>query len=258
MPSHSSKPPRIALGIDVGGTGIKGALVDTRRGKLTVKRHRIPTPRPVTPAAVAQTVAEIARHFAWEGPLGCTVPARVRQGVLETASNIDPSWIGTDAQVLFGEATGSPTTVLNDADAAGIAEVRFGAGKDQEGVVLVLTFGTGIGSALFIDGRLVPNTELGHLRLDGATLEDRASNAARKKEKLGWEQWAERVQSALAHLEFILAPDLIVMGGGVSRRDRWKKFSHLLRTHARLVPARHENDAGLIGAAWAAYRATRD
>lgn len=244
----------LVLGIDVGGTGIKGAPVDVRTGHLARPRWRAPTPQPATPEAVAGAVAALARHFGWSGPIGCTVPARVRRGIVETASNIDPTWIGTDAEALLAEATGRPVRVLNDADAAGLAEVRFGAARDQPGTVLVLTLGTGIGSALFVDGRLVPNTELGHLELDGHVLEHRVSNGARRREELPWTTWAARLQRALDHLEFVLAPDLIVIGGGVSRPARWTAFGPLLRTRARLVPARLENEAGLVGAAWAAHQ----
>lgn len=245
----------VVLGVDVGGTGIKGALIDTRDGVLTRDRHRIPTPQPATPLAVAETVAEIARTFKWRGRMGCTMPARVRNGVVETAANIEKTWIGVDAHALFRKATGLHTSVLNDADAAGLAEIRFGAGRDQRGTVLMLTLGTGIGSALFTNGRLVPNTEFGHLELDGLILEHRASNAIRKRDELPWDQWAGRVQEVLEHVEFILSPDLIIIGGGISRPKRWDQFSHLLKTRARLAPAELENEAGAIGAAWAARRA---
>jgi polyphosphate glucokinase len=167
MAKKKHRLPQVVLGVDVGGTGIKGALVDTKAGALVGDRYRIPTPQPATPEAVAATVAEIAEHFKWSGRMGCTMPALVRRGTVESAINIDPSWVGTDAAALFAEATGHPAYVLNDGDAAGLAEVRFGAGAGQEGTVLVLTLGTGVGSALFVDGRLVPNTEFGHLQLDG-------------------------------------------------------------------------------------------
>lgn len=242
----------LALGIDFGGTGIKGALVNTRSGSLEADRHRIPTPDPATPETVAETVAELVRHFDWRGPVGCTVPGRVRNGVVETAANIDEAWIGTDAASLFAAATGMRAAVLNDADAAGLAELRFGAGANERGTLLVLTFGTGIGSALFRDGRMVPNAELGHIELGGKTIERWASNAARKKSDLSWKEWAGRVQKILDHLEFVLSPDLIVIGGGVSRPHRWERFGDLLRTRCRLERARLENEAGLVGAACAA------
>jgi polyphosphate glucokinase len=248
------KPPKIVLGVDIGGSGIKGALVDVRRGELVEKRLRIPTPQPATPPAVAETVAEITKHFKWKGRLGCTIPARVRRGTVETASNIDEAWIGTDAQKLIGKATGLRCTVLNDADAAGVAEVQFGAGKGKKGIVLVLTFGTGIGSALFIDGRLVPNTELGHLRWNGDIIENWAANSVREDEDLPWEAWAARVQDTLDHVEHLLAPDRIIIGGGVSRQKRWQEYAHHLDTRAKLVPAALTNEAGIVGAAWQARK----
>ncbi len=249
------KTPKIVLGVDIGGTGIKGALVDTKRGELKGDRHRIPTPQPATPKAVAKTVQEIVEHFKWTGRMGCTVPALVRRGTVETAINIDPRWVGTDAEKLMRKKTGLLTVVLNDADAAGLAEVRFGAGKGVEGTVVVITLGTGLGSALFVDGTLVPNTELGHLELDGVILEHTAANSVRVREELPWEAWAGRVQVALDHIEFILSPDLVIIGGGVSRPERWNEFGHLLKTRAQLVPAALTNEAGIVGAAWRARKA---
>ncbi len=247
------KPLVKALGIDVGGSGVKGAPVHLKRGALLADRFRLPTPQPATPEAVAETVAAVARKFAWDGPIGCTVPARVRQGIVETAANIDPSWIGTPAARLFRRHTGQPVAVLNDADAAGLAEVRFGAGRGERGVALLLTFGTGIGSALFLDGRLVPNTEMGHLLLNNRDAEDDAADAARERDGLSWEAWARtRVQPYLAHVEFLFAPDLLIVGGGVSRPDKWALFGPLLETRARLVPAALGNEAGIVGAAYAA------
>lgn len=249
------KSPKVVLGVDIGGTGIKGALVDTKRGELIGERHRIATPQPATPRAVAKTVAEIVEHFKWKGRIGCTVPARVRRGIVETAINITEDWIGTDASKLISKKAGLPALVLNDADAAGLAEIRFGAGKGESGTVMMLTLGTGLGSALFVDGTLVPNTEFGHLELDGVILEHTAANAVRVREDLPWEDWAERVQAALDHIEFILSPDLIIIGGGVSRPHRWEEFGHLLQTKARLVPAALTNEAGIVGAAWRARKA---
>jgi len=244
------KRSKTILGIDIGGSGIKGAPVDVKKGEMLTDRFRIPTPQPATPDAVAKTVAEIAQHFDWEGPIGCTVPSRVRNGITETASNIDKAWIGCKATKLLRKATGSPVAILNDADAAGIAEERYGAGRKQDGTVLMLTFGTGIGSALFIDGTLVPNTELGHLRWDHRIIEKFAADSIRQKDHLSWTEWAKkRVQPALEHYEFLLAPDLIIIGGGVSRLDRWEGFSPLLNTKAKLKPAKLGNDAGIIGAA---------
>lgn len=246
----------IVLGIDIGGSGIKGAPVDLQTGELTADRHRIPTPQPATPDAVAATVAEIARHFGWSGPIGCTLPARVQGGVAQTASNIDEAWIGTDASALIREATGCPTVVLNDADAAGVAEMAYGAGKatghDETGVALMLTFGTGIGSALFTDGALVPNTELGHIEFAGTTAEEYGSDRTRKQEDLSWGDWAKRVQELLGHYEFLFGPDLLIIGGGVSKKSKRGDYFDRLRTDAKLVPAALENEAGIVGAAYQA------
>jgi len=248
------KLPKIVLGVDIGGTGIKGSLVDVRRGELAKARLRIPTPKPATPEAVVSAVGEIVQHFKWKGRLGCTIPARVRRGVVETASNIDEGWIGTNLQKLIGKRIGLRCKVLNDADAAGIAEVQFGAGKGKKGVILVLTLGTGIGSALFVDGCLVPNTEFGHLRWKGDIIEKWAANSVREREELSWQAWAERVQDTLDHIEHILAPDRIIIGGGVSRQKRWQEYAHLLTTRAKLVPAALTNEAGIVGAAWQARK----
>lgn len=241
------------LGVDVGGSGIKGAPVDVESGALRAKRYRIPTPKPATPDAVAAVIAKIARHFNWTGPLGCCIPARVKQGVARTASNIDDSWIDTRVVDLFSEAVGAPAVVMNDADAAGIAEMQFGAGRNAGGLVLLLTFGTGIGSTLFYDGVLVPNTELGHLYLRHDVHAERfAADSARKRERLSWEAWGERVQDYLDHLEFLLAPDVIILGGGVSRPHKLDRYFHALHTEASLRPAELQNEAGIIGAAYAA------
>jgi len=251
--STSSKVPSRALGIDVGGSGVKAAPVQLKRGVLQARRKRLATPKPATPKAVAGVIEELVAAFRWTGAVGCTVPARVRDGVVETAANIASQWIGTDAGAMLSERLGRPVAVLNDADAAGLAEVRFGAGRSHKGVCLVLTFGTGIGSALFAQGRLVPNTELGHLHLEGRIAEHVAADSARTRDGLKWSDWAtNRVQPYLSRLEFLLAPDLIIIGGGVSRGDRWAEFGHLLKTHAELVPAQLGNEAGIVGAALAA------
>lgn len=246
------KRSKIILGIDIGGSGIKGAPVNVKKGEMLTGRHRIPTPQPATPEAVASTVADIAQHFDWDGPIGCTVPSRVRNGITETASNIDKAWIGCKAAKLLRKATGAPVAILNDADAAGIAEVAFGAGRKQKGTILMLTFGTGIGSALFINERLVPNTELGHLRWDEKRVAEKfAADSIREKDHLSWTRWAEkRVQPLLEHYEFILSPDLIIVGGGVSKPERWNQFSSKLKTNAVLKPAALGNEAGIIGAAY--------
>lgn len=238
------------LGIDIGGSGIKGAPVDVRTGTLTTDRHRIPTPDLSTPDNVADVVGELARHFEWQGPIGCTFPAIVRHGIVYTAANVHKSWIGTDAVTLFERATTCPVRVLNDADAAGVAEMVLGAGKHQRGVVIMLTFGTGIGSAIFVEGHLLPNTEFGHLPIRGKDAEHRASAKVRDDEKLSWEQWAGRVNEFLAQMEFFFSPDLFIIGGGVSKKQH--KFMHFLKTNAEIVPAQLLNEAGIIGAALAA------
>ncbi|MET7464884.1 polyphosphate--glucose phosphotransferase [Nonomuraea sp. NPDC005501] len=230
------------LGIDIGGSGIKGAPVDVSAGKLAQERLRIPTPHPSKPEPVAEVVRQIADHFSWSGPIGVTFPGVVRDGVVRTAANVHHSWIGVDAAELFGGAT-----VINDADAAGIAEMTFGEGRDRRGTVLMLTFGTGIGSALFIDGVLVPNTELGHLELHGKDAERRASDKAREDDDLGWDKWAERVEEYLRHVEMLFSPSLIVVGGGVSKKAH--KWLPHVRIDTPIVPAALQNEAGIIGAA---------
>ena len=234
------------FGIDVGGSGIKGAPVDTATGELTRERERIPTPSPSTPSAVAATVAELLREVP-PGRVGVTLPSVVVDGTALTAANIDPSWVGTDVRALLREATGREALVVNDADAAGLAEVRFGAARGVAGTVLVLTLGTGIGSALFRDGALVPNTELGHLELHGHDAETRASDAARKRDDLSWHDWASRVQAYLEHVDLLLRPDLVVLGGGVSKKS--EHWLPLLDVRPPLVPAGLKNEAGIVGAA---------
>ncbi|MFI6942033.1 polyphosphate--glucose phosphotransferase [Streptomyces sp. NPDC050418] len=241
------------FGVDIGGSGIKGAPVDLEQGDLAQPRHKVLTPQPATPEAVAGCVREVVEHFAWSGPLGVTFPGVVTGGsTIRTAANVDKGWIDVDARALLSEATGGlPVTVLNDADAAGVAEMRTGAGKGRKGTVLLLTFGTGIGSALFIDGKLVPNTELGHLELHGHDAEKRASTKARDDEQLTWEHWARRVQKYLAHLEMLFSPELFIVGGGVSRKSQ--KFLPLIEgIKAEIVPAELLNNAGIVGAAMAA------
>jgi polyphosphate glucokinase len=243
------------LGVDIGGSGIKGALVDANSGALTTKRRRIATPQPSTPEAIAGTVAEIGRHFRWKGPIGCTFPAIVKKGVIYSAANVDDSWIGINGRKLLKKATGCPVRLLNDADAAGIAEMRFGAGRDRKGVIFVITLGTGIGSAIFVGGTLLPNTELGHMHLMcGAhgvvEMEDYASDRARKAEGLGWNKWAGRVNEVLIALEALFSPDLFILGGGVSKKHH--KFLPLISTQADVVPAQLRNEAGIVGAAMAA------
>ena len=235
------------IGIDIGGTGIKGAAVDPDAGQLVGERVRLPTPHPATPEAVAATVVQLLDQMGVDGPVGLTLPAVVRAGVVETASNIDQAWIGTDAVELFGTATGRPVGVVNDADAAGIAEIRFGAGRHQAGVVVMVTLGTGIGSALFVDGVLVPNTELGHLPLHHGDAEDWAAESIRELDDLSWKAWAGRLERYLELVERVLWPQLIIVGGGVSAKA--DKFVPRLALSTVVVPAQLHNDAGIVGAA---------
>ena len=236
------------FGIDIGGSGVKGAPVDLATGELLDERYRIPTPQPSTPQAVAEAVAEVCAHFDWTGPLGCTVPAVVTSGIARSAANIDKSWIGTDVEALLRGATrASSVTVVNDADAAGLAEVSYGAAKGRRGVVIMLTLGTGIGSALVVDGVLVPNTELGHLEVDGHDAEKRASDSAREREDLSWKDWAARLDRYLTHVEMLFSPSLFVLGGGVSKKS--DKFVPLLTLQTPVIPAELRNNAGIAGAA---------
>jgi polyphosphate glucokinase len=237
----------IAFGIDIGGSGMKAAPVDLADGTLTADRFKIPTPRPATPAAMADVVAQLVAHFEWVGPVGVTFPAVVRRGVTLSAANVDKSWIGTDADALFTKSAGHDVHVVNDADAAGLAEMRYGAGRERDGVVLVLTFGTGIGSGLFVDGTLVPNTELGHIEVDGHDAEHRAAASARDRENLSWGDWAKRVERYLSTIVKLFSPDLIIVGGGASRKaDRWLPA---IDVGTEVVPAALTNEAGIVGAA---------
>jgi polyphosphate glucokinase len=223
--------------------------VDLSAGEFSDERVRIETPQPATPAAVAPVVAEVLAGFdaSPDTPVGITFPAVIQHGIARSAANVDEAWIGTDAETLFSETLGRQVLVVNDADAAGFAEVTFGAGKGVHGVVLVATLGTGIGSALFVDGRLVPNTELGHLEIDGHDAEKKAADAARERHDLSWAQWAKRLQRYFGHVEDLLWPDLIIVGGGVSKKH--EKFLPLLDLRTPIVPAQLRNDAGIIGAA---------
>jgi len=241
------------LGIDVGGSGVKGLLVETDTGAVQTERIRIPTPEPATPQTVAEAITQIVRSFEWGGPVGCGFPAVVQGGIIRTAANIDQSWIGTDAARLVTEETGCSTFVLNDADAAGIAEMRFGAGREVHGVVFIVTVGTGLGTALFVDGILLPNTELGHLFLHDVKAERYASDATRKKLDLSWEDWGARFNEYLLHLESLFWPDLVIIGGGASKK--YDKFAGLLSLRSPVVPAALLNNAGMIGAAVAAREA---
>jgi polyphosphate glucokinase len=238
------------LGIDIGGSGIKAAPVDVTTGKLLADRQKIETPRPALPDAVAEVVKKLTTSFSWSGPVGITFPGVVTDGVTRTAANMDPAWIGLDAAALFGQATGNPVRVLNDADAAGMAEVAFGAGAGEKGTVLMLTFGTGIGSALFIHGTLVPNTEFGHVELRGEDAEKRASERAKELHDMSWGKWAGNVDEYLRHIEAVLSPDLFIVGGGISKQsEKW--VPRLTGIRARIVPAALLNDAGIVGAAMA-------
>ena len=238
----------IILGIDIGGTGIKGAPVDVVKGELVGERFRLETPHPATPEAMIETVAEVAKHFDWKGPIGAGFPAVVKYGTVSTAANIDHSWIGLDAAHLISEATGcSPVTVGNDADVAGLAEVTFGAGKDKSGLILMITIGTGIGTALIWNGTLLPNTELGHIELKGVDAEDYAAESAREREGLSWEKWTRRINRYLTKMEDLFWPDLIIVGGGVSKKA--ERFFPLLSLRTPIVPAALLNEAGIIGAA---------
>ncbi|MFF8030236.1 MULTISPECIES: polyphosphate--glucose phosphotransferase [unclassified Streptomyces] len=238
------------FGVDIGGSGTKGAPVDLDKGDLAQERCKVLTPHPATPDAVADAVKEVVDHFGWSGPVGVAFPGVVTGGAtIRTAANVDKDWIDTDARVLLGDRLGGlPVTVVNDADAAGVAEMHFGAGRHHRGTVVLLTFGTGIGSALFVDGVLVPNTELGHLELHGHDAEKRASSKAREDEELSWEDWAQRVQEYLAHVEMLFSPELFVIGGGVSRKAH-KFLHHIEGIKAEIVPAGLQNNAGIVGAA---------
>jgi polyphosphate glucokinase len=238
------------LGIDIGGTGIKAAPVDLDTGALLSERIKLDTPHPAEPGAVASVVHELVTRFAWTGTAGITFPGVVQDGVIRTAANVEKAWIGTDARELFAAATGLAVGVINDADAAGLAEMRFGAGAGQKGTVLMLTLGTGIGSALFTDGILVPNTEFGHIEVRGKEAEKRASEVVREEHALSWGKWAGRVDEYLEHMERLLSPKLIIIGGGISRKS--DKFIPLLTgLRAAVVPATLHNDAGIVGAAMA-------
>jgi len=241
------------LGIDIGGTGIKGAPVDTDTGTLLAKRYRQLTPDGAKPGPIAEVVKSVAIQFDWHAPIGCGFPAVIRKGVAETAANINQKWIGTNVAQLFSEATGCPVYVVNDADAAGLAEVTFGAGKGVRGVVMMITIGTGLGSALFIDGKLVPNTELGHIEVECNEAESIASDVVRKQQDLSWKKWAKRLDKYLNTLENLFFPDLMILGGGAVKKQ--DQFLPLLTLHTRVIPAELGNDAGIVGAALAAKHA---
>jgi polyphosphate glucokinase len=238
------------LGIDIGGTGIKGAPVETDTGIFLQERFRVPTPKGAKPRPMAKTVAQVAEHFGWTGPIGVGFPAALHEGVALTAANISKKWIGVDVSELFSEITKCPVRVLNDADVAGMAEMQFGAGRGQMGVVLIVTIGTGLGTALFTNGELLPNTELGHIEINGKDAETMAADSARKRRKLSWEEWAAELDLYLLTLEKLFWPDLVILGGGVIKKQ--ERFVPRLSLKAKVMPALLMNDAGIVGAALAA------
>jgi len=238
------------LGIDIGGTGIKGAPINTEDGALLAERYRLLTPEGAKPSPVAGVVADVAAHFDWHAHIGCGFPAVIRDGVAESAANINQKWIGTNVAELFSASTQCQVYVVNDADAAGLAEVTFGAGKGVRGVTLMITIGTGLGSALFVDGKLVPNTELGHIEVECDDAELIASDFARREQDLSWKKWAKRLDKYLGQLERLLSPDLIIIGGGAVKKK--ELFLPQLTLHTPIIPAQLGNDAGIVGAALAA------
>ena len=243
--------PKIILGIDVGGSGIKGAPVDAETGALIQERYRIPTPEGGKPEDVADVVAQIIRFFNWNGPVGIGFPAAIKNGIALTAANIHKKWIDTHIPTLIKQRTGCSSFIVNDADAAGLAEINFGAGKNLFGSVLVITVGTGLGSAFFVNKQLFPNTEFGHIIVNGRVAEHYASDATRKLEDLDWPMWAKRFNEYLASMERLLWPDTFIIGGGVSKKQ--EKVSEYIKTvKAELLFAQLKNDAGIIGAALAA------
>ncbi|MCG2590949.1 polyphosphate--glucose phosphotransferase [Rhodohalobacter sulfatireducens] len=238
------------LGIDVGGTGIKGAIVDVRTGELVTERYRLLTPKPATQPAVIETIEAVISHFDWHGPVGCGFPAAVKDEIVKTASKIDNSWIGVNASAQIEKETGCPTHLVNDADAAGYAEVEFGAGRNINGTIFMAAFGTGIGTAVFHNQQLVPNTELGHIPLHGMDAEDYAANSIREKNNLSWEEWGGRVNEYLQLIVDLFWPDIIIVGGGVSKS--FHEFKPYIDVDSKVVAAESRNHAGIIGAALAA------
>lgn len=250
----SARFPRTVIGVDIGGTGIKGGIVDLEKGAMVGERHRIPTPDPSTPEAVAEVVRQIVVELssrpegpAEDVPVGVTFPAIIQHGVARSAANVDKSWVDTDVDALFTEVLGRDVRVMNDADAAGLAEVRYGAGKGRKGTVLVITLGTGIGSAFVFDGKLVPNAELGHLEIDGHDAESKASAVARERDGISWEEYAVRLQRYFSHVEFLFSPELFIVGGGISKRG--SEYLPLLDLRTPIMVAQLKNHAGIVGAA---------
>lgn len=238
------------LGIDIGGSGIKGAVVDLACGRLVTSRIRFATPEPARPAAAVRTIKKVVAHFSWKGPIGVGFPGIIRRQIAHSAPNLHPAWAGRNLSQQFRAASGCPVFVLNDADAAAIGELNFGAGRRTKGTVILLTFGTGIGSALFSDGKLFPNLEFGHLRFKGGIAEHYCAALVREEHNLSWKAWGKRVNAYLRHVEVLVSPDLIIIGGGVSKK--FEKFSGHLDLETRVVPAKLKNEAGIIGSALAA------
>ncbi|MHA7276160.1 polyphosphate--glucose phosphotransferase [Arthrobacter sp. Hz1] len=246
--------PNTVIGIDIGGTGIKGGIVDLVGGDIVGERYRVPTPQPSTPEAVAEVVARIVDELstrpgapAPEVPVGVTFPAIIQHGIARSAANVDQSWVNTDVDTLFSTVLQRDVHVINDADAAGLAEVRYGAGKGVDGTVLVITLGTGIGSAFIFDGKLVPNAELGHLEIDGYDAETRASAVARERDGIDWDEYSIRLQRYFSHVEFLFSPELFIVGGGISKRSQ--EYLPGLKLRTRIIPAQLKNQAGIVGAA---------
>lgn len=248
--STADSPQRRGFGIDVGGSGIKGGIVDLDTGALIGERIKLLTPQPATPSAVAKTIAEVVNGFGWTGPLGVTYPGVVTHGVVQTAANVDKAWIGTNARdIISFELNGQDVTVLNDADAAGLAEQHYGAGKDNSGLVILLTFGTGIGSAVIHNGTLIPNTEFGHVDVGGKEAEHRAASSVKERNDWSYKKWTKQVSRVLIAIENVMWPDLFIAGGGISRKaDKWVP---LLENRTPVVPAALQNTAGIVGAAMA-------
>ncbi|MHA7142418.1 MULTISPECIES: polyphosphate--glucose phosphotransferase [unclassified Arthrobacter] len=251
---HGKSLPNTVIGIDIGGTGIKGGIVDLVEGEIVGERFRVPTPQPSTPEAVAEVVAQIVAELSTrpsapgpEVPVGVTFPAIIQHGIARSAANVDQSWVDTDVDGLFSKVLDRDVHVINDADAAGLAEVRYGAGKGVDGTVLVITLGTGIGSAFIFDGKLVPNAELGHLEIDGYDAETRASAVARERDGIDWDEYSVRLQRYFSHVEFLFSPELFIVGGGISKRS--KEYLPGLNLRTRIIPAQLRNQAGIVGAA---------
>jgi polyphosphate glucokinase len=249
---------KFVLGIDIGGSGIKGAIVDVKTGEMTTDRHRIPTPEPSTPEAVADTIRQIAKKFGWKGPVGIGFPGVMQHGAVKTAANVDNGWLNVDLEKLIEKRTGSKCVAVNDADAAGMAEMKYGAGRKNKGVVIMLTVGTGIGCALFTQGKLVPNCEWGHFCLPGGIddAEKWASDAARKNFELTWDEWMQRLKTYINYVEDMFWPDLIVIGGGLAKK--LKKNGIPFETRTKIVPAQLLNEAGIIGAAVTAKKLLKE